>query len=286
MELYHLLCFTVIPLKMNLFNMLLIEPAVSSASERYLLVYMIFVLFGLTVFVIVFFIVFQNRKNKLLTERFEQQQLFDEELVKSTMEIQEQTLKHLGWELHDNVGQLLAYANMQLNMIKSKAPEALKPQVSETVLTLKESLQEVRALSKSLNNEVLLQIGLIPSIENELNRIRRMKFEDAVIVVKGEIVAFENKKHEIILFRILQEFFSNAVKYSNAKVITVILEFQDNHLIITASDDGVGFEINDNIQKGSGLLNMRSRAVLIGATFNIESEPKAGVKLTLNYPLK
>ena len=163
---------------MNVFNLILNEPAVSSASERYLLIYMIFLVFGLTLFVIIFFIIFQKRKNKLLIERFKQQQLFDEEIVKSTMEIQEQTLKHLGWELHDNVGQLLAYASMQLNMIKSKAPEDLKMQVSETVTTLKESLQEVRALSKSLNSEVLLHMGLIPSIENELNRLRRMKFED------------------------------------------------------------------------------------------------------------
>ncbi|MFC4722044.1 sensor histidine kinase [Geojedonia litorea] len=260
------------------------EQLVSTDAERYLLAYMVVVLLVITTLVIVFFIVFQKRKNKLLMDKIKQQQLFDEELQQAQTEIQEQTLKHVSWELHDNVGQLLAYANMQLNLIASKASEDIKSKVNETKDVIKESLKEVRSLSKSLNNEVILNLGFETSIGNELNRLRKMKFESAELYIKGEKVNLSNKKHEIIMFRILQEFFSNSVKYSEAKNLKVELDYQQDKLLIQASDDGLGFNI-ETAQKGSGLLNMQSRAELIQAQLELKSRPNEGVRLTLTYPL-
>lgn len=259
------------------------ERAVSTAAERYLLVYMIGVLVIVTSLVIIFFIVFQKRKNKLLIEKFEQQQAFEEELTQTQTEIQEQTLKHVGWELHDNVGQLLAYASMQLTMLSSQVDASFKGKLDETSSVIKDSLKEVRMLSKSLNSEVLLNSGFQQSITNELNRLKRMKFESAEMHVSGTVVDFANKKHEIILFRILQEFFSNAVKYSQANHLKVTLTYQPQLLVIEATDDGVGFDMN-TIEKGSGLINMKSRAELINAKFQLTSKPDEGVHLRLEYP--
>lgn len=269
----------------NFLNILsLQERTVSTAAERYLLVYMIVVLLIVTTLVIVFFVVFQKRKNKLLIENFKQQQAFDEELSRTQSEIQEQTLKHIGWELHDNVGQLLAYASMQLNMLSSQVGEDFKGKVDDTSNIIKDSLKEVRMLSKSLNNEVILNIGFEQSISNELNRLKRMKFASAELLIKGNQVEMPNKKHEIIIFRILQEFFSNSVKYSEASHLKVQLNYEPKLLIIEASDDGIGFDVATT-EKGSGLINMKSRAELIGSQFNLDSKPDEGVHLRIEYPL-
>jgi len=131
------------------------ERLVSTDAERYLLMYMVAVLVIVTALVIVFFIVFQKRKNKLLLDKLEQQRVFDEEIQKTQTEIQEQTLKHIGWELHDNVGQLLAYASMQLNLISSQVSADLKDKMNDTTNTIKESLKEVRLLSTSLHRDVI-----------------------------------------------------------------------------------------------------------------------------------
>src|SRR5690606_41673947 len=106
--------------------------AISPAAERYLMIYMLAVLVIVTALVIIFFIVIQKRKNKLLLDKLKQQQEFDEEIVRTQTEIQEQTLKHIGWELHDNVGQLLAYASMQMNMLAAQAGDAMKERVEST----------------------------------------------------------------------------------------------------------------------------------------------------------
>ncbi len=252
-------------------------------EEIALIGYVIFALLLLCVMIILFFVTFQKRKHKLLLEQIEQQKRFDEEISRTQTEIQEQTLKHVGWELHDNVGQLLAYANMQLKMVTSKVPEELKNKMDEASESVKESLKEVRSLSKSLNNEVLLNLGFEESISNELNRLKRMKFESAQLQINGSQKEIQDKKHELILFRILQEFFSNSVKYSEAENIDVSLNYQESQLIITASDNGVGFDMETS-EKGSGLINMKSRAELINATFSLVSKPNEGVTLKIKYP--
>ena len=269
----------------NLLFTLLQEPKVSTAAERYLLIYMIGVLVIVTTLVILFFIVFQKRKNKLLLDRIKQKQAFEVELSNAQTEIQEQTLKNIGWELHDNVGQLLAAASMQMNILKTQIGEDVKENFTEAASTVKQSLKEVRMLSRSLNNEVVLNIGFEQSIENELNRLKKLKFATAELNVKGEIIPFKNAKHEIIIFRILQEFFSNTVKYSEAKNLSVKLNYLEDKLIIVASDDGKGFDI-ETVQKGSGLLNMKSRAKLINTEYSLNSKVGEGVTLELKYPYK
>ncbi|MFD2823768.1 sensor histidine kinase [Lacinutrix iliipiscaria] len=260
------------------------QGPVSTSAERYLLVYMIGVLLIVCSLIIIFFIVFQKRKNQLLLDKIKQQQIFDEEISRTQTEIQEQTLKNIGWELHDNVGQLLSVASMQLSILGTQVSEEVKANITETTNIVRESLKEVRSLSKSLNNEVILNIGFEKSITNELDRLKRMKFTSAELSVKGEKVVISDKKHEIIMFRILQEFFSNSVKYSEAKNLSVKLDYKKDFLIINASDDGKGFDV-DTAELGSGLLNMKSRAELIKAKFNLSSKPNKGVLLTLEYPL-
>ncbi|GAA3627546.1 sensor histidine kinase [Flavivirga jejuensis] len=260
------------------------ERLASTASERYLLIYMITVLVIVTSLVVIFFMVFQKRKNKLLLDKIKQKQAFEEEIAQAQTEIQEQTLKNIGWELHDNVGQLLSFASMQLSILKMQVADDVKEKFKDTSDALKNSLSEVRALSKTLNNEVVLNIGFEKSITNELDRLKKMKFTSAELKTVGEKIDFTDRKHEIIIFRILQEFLSNSVKYSEAENLTITIEYQVENLKITATDDGKGFDIND-IEKGSGLINMKSRASLIHAELDLLSKPNEGVQLIINYPI-
>ncbi|MEN3322176.1 histidine kinase [Mariniflexile soesokkakense] len=264
--------------------LLLEQLPASTSAERYLLMYMIAVLLIVTSLVIIFFVVFLKRKNKLLFDKIKQQQAFEAEITQAQTETQEQTLKNIGWELHDNIGQLLSFANMQLSILKMQVTDDVKEKFKDTSDALKESLAEVRALSKTLNNEVVLNVGFEKAIINELNRLKKMKFNSAELKKIGESIEFKNRKHEIILFRILQEFLSNSVKHSEAKNINIILNYQTNKLVITAKDDGKGFNLGET-EKGSGLINMKSRAVLINAKLEMTSKKDEGIQLILNYPM-
>tara|TARA_R110002012_G_scaffold319023_1_gene538496 strand:+ start:46230 stop:47069 length:840 start_codon:yes stop_codon:yes gene_type:complete len=270
----------------NTLAILLQNPKpISTSAERNLLIYMVFVLIILFSFFIVFFIVFLKRKNKMISEKLQQEQDFQEQISNIQIEIQEQTLKNIGQELHDNIGQLLSVANMQMSIMNLHVQEAIKEQFAETKNVVKDSLSEVRALSKSLNSDVIVNRGFQKSVKNEVTRLNKLKLLSAKLEIVGDVTLFSNSKDSIILFRIIQGFISNTVKYASAASLIVKLDYQEKHLIINIADDGKGFDMN-LAKTGSGLINMKSRADLIKADFNMHSEIKQGTSLQINYPYR
>lgn len=238
----------------------------------------------LVVVIIVIFSIFQNRKMKFLLEKRADEIRFEEEIIKSQLETQEQTLQNISWELHDNVGQLLSVAKMQLNMLQPDVANGQKTILDETGDIIAKSLQEIRTLSKLLNPETVKNMGLQEAIELELQRFNRMNFLEASLNIVGSQKNID-QKDEIILFRILQEFLSNSIKHAKAKSLKVNLNYESEKLVIIAKDSGVGFEESE-INKGSGLINMQSRAKLIGVDFSLKSKKDKGATLTLTYPYK
>lgn len=253
-------------------------------EEILLIVYFILVILFLAGFTVLFFITYQRRKNKILKEKFEAEQKFKEELSTARLEIQEATLKNVSWELHDNIGQLLSIAKMQMNMLTKSVMQQNQDAFKEVQKLVADSLAEVRALSRSLNNEMIDQKGLIASVENEMERFNRLQVLKATLTVKGETYSI-SQEDTIIIFRILQEFFTNVIKYSGASRLEVEFDFTPGLLHIHTYDDGRGFDTRLP-PKGSGLLNMKSRAEMIKADFSLKSSPGEGTSLSLRYPTK
>ncbi len=258
---------------------------ISTKAERNLIIYMITVLIIICSLVILFFVFYQKRKNELLLKNVEQQRRFDEELIKTQQEIQEETLKHIGRELHDNIGQMLVMSTMQMNAASKVVTDDVKIKVNNAAETLKSTLDEVRSLSKSLNSDVIFNIGFVATLENEISHLNKSGLIEASLSIIGEKVDFENKKDEIILFRILQEFFSNTLKYAEAEHINVTLSYKEQFLNIKVEDDGVGFNL-ETADRSSGLINMEKRAELLNAMFQLKSQPENGTILTLEYPFR
>ena len=258
------------------------ERLVSTDAQRYLLIYMIAVLVIVTGLVILFFIVFQKRKNKLLLDKYEQQRKFEKELSQAQTEIQEETLKGVARELHDNVGQLLSFASMQLNLASTLAKDSIKNTIDDTKDVVKDAIQEIRALSTSLNSDIISNLGLEESIEREIGRLNKLNKISGELTVKGDERDI-SPNDSIILFRIFQEFLSNTIKYSEAESFKVNMTYSDRSLKLIVEDNGKGFD-ESSIKAGSGLINMKNRAALIHTDFSLRSQPGEGVKLILKYP--
>ncbi|MDX1762127.1 MAG: histidine kinase [Christiangramia sp.] len=253
-------------------------------EEILLIIYFILVIFFLAGFTVLFFITYQRRKNKILKEKYEAEQNFKAELSNVRLEIQEATLKNVSWELHDNIGQLLSVASMQINLLNKKVKEENQKGFQEVKDLVASSLSEIRALSRSLNNEVIDYVGLQASVKNEIDRFNRLEVIDARLEVTGQ--PFEiGQEDSIILFRILQEFFSNVIKYAGASELLVRFNYNTTYLEILAEENGRGFDVEEQ-QAGSGLLNMRSRAEIINTEFDLKSSIGQGTSLSLRYPTK
>ena len=182
------------------------------------------------------------------------------------------------------MGQLLSVVNIQLNLLLNRTPDEYHPQIKESKGVISDIVQEVRSLSKILNNDVIQQNGLIRSLEIEIERFNRMKFLDAHMEIKGEEISLVNE-HEILIFRILQEFLSNEIKHAKASELSVSLDYSRDFLAILAIDNGVGFDVHKK-SESSGMQTMRGRAMLVEAEFNLTSNIGEGTQLSLIYPMK
>ena len=144
------------------------------------------------------------------------------------------------------------------------------------------TIHKVRKIATDLRPGILDDIGLAAAIEWQGKDFSERTGIQFAFNLDEELQMDE--KRSTAFFRILQEFLSNSVKYSEAKNINIILNYQMNNLVITAKDDGKGFDFN-KAEMGSGLINMKSRATLIDANLELISRPSEGVKLEIIYPI-
>lgn len=231
----------------------------------------------LVITMVTLFIVFSRRKDKLLLEQRETKKKFEREIAETQIEIREETLKNISWELHDNIGQLLTLAKIQLQ-------SATKENINEVSETIGKSLSELRLLSKLINPDAIREIKLKKAIQLEIDRFNRLNFIKSELTVTGKERDIDEKAGTV-MFRIIQEFFSNTIKHSRATTLSISMNFLDNELQIIAKDNGVGFTEDEVRGKGIGLQNMKNRAELIGAKANLTSEIGEGTTLTINYKI-
>jgi len=244
----------------------------------------------LAVFIISFTLIFQKRQVAFLREKAILKAQFSEEILKSQIEVQNTTLQQIGQELHDNIGQLLSVAKINLNILEgTDQEEENQDYIKQTNEIIGQSIHDLRSLTKSLDGDFVQQFGLQESITHELQRIRKTKRFETETLVNGEAYTLGFEK-EIILFRIFQEFLTNSLKHSGAKHIKVIFFYDEELFKLSVSDDGKGFDYEKVIthtmfDSGAGLRNINRRCELIGGNCKLKSVVGTGTQLDIELPV-
>jgi len=239
---------------------------------------------GLTGFIVYFVVLYRNKQLKNKKEQEQLQANFRQELLKTQIEIQEQTLNHTSREIHDNITQVLSFVKLTLGLTKNLNPKETQVKINESRELVGQTINDLRDLSKSLSFEYITSLGLVKTIEKEVERINKSGLIDMTFLVDGEAYTL-GEQRELVLFRIFQEALNNALKHSRAKHFKITLQYHSDLFNLTLEDDGAGFSMEtlDN-KSGSGLRNMENRAALIGGVAIINSSPDKGcsVNVTLN----
>ncbi|MBK8852433.1 MAG: histidine kinase [Saprospiraceae bacterium] len=225
-----------------------------------------------------------QKKIGFLLEKQRTQLAFEAEIARTRIEIQEQDLKNISWELHDNIGQLLSVAKLQLTMIKPPELEEDARILAESTEMISDVLAQIRMLSRSLNHEYIVFNGLVKSIELEVERLNRLRFLQAFFKIEGDVIHME-QENEILLFRMVQESMSNVIKHAKATILNITLRFEPRNLIIEIEDNGMGMEPAQN-EKGIGLNNVLSRATMLNAQVSYHNAFPHGVKVIIDCPLR
>ena len=234
-------------------------------------------------FIIILFI-YRKRKLKHVKEVEIMNERFSKELLQTQLEVQQQTMKYIGREIHDNIGQKLTLAALYSQQIdhEKRYPE-IDERISSVSKIINESLSELRSLSKNLTSDYIAQTSLIALIKNECDKLNasgfcRVNFKSTITNMNASY----NVKN--IIIRIIQEFMQNSLKHADCSIIDIEAVETKNGLEIATADNGKGFIANETTGKGIGLVNIKKRVEAIGAFVLIESAPLAGTKMKLIIP--
>ncbi len=240
-----------------------------------------FLLLGL--FILVLAALYSRKQRKNRTEKQLMKTQFEQELLQTQIEIQEQTLKTISQEIHDNVGQVLSLAKLNINTIEPA--EHNKAKLADTKNLISKAINDLRNLSRSLHGERIGEIGLQEAVANELKILQNTGQFKTELVIIGQPYKLDPQK-EMVLFRIVQEASHNTVKHANASSLILTMDYKPDMFCLTIADNGGGFEANKlhSPQIGIGLKSMRNRAALIGGQFLLQSSKNNGTTISIEIP--
>lgn len=233
------------------------------------------------VFLILFLIESQRRKRRYYLQQLDRERAYQRELIQSQVEIQEQTLQQIAQEIHDNINQSLSLAKLNLNTVDLQQPEKATDKIESSRDLVAKAIQDLRDLSRSLNADSALSIGLVRAIERELTLMEKSNLYTTKLSMRGQQPHIDPRK-ELILFRVFQEALNNIIKHAKATEIRVEIDYSDQQMRLRIADNGAGFQ-TEAASEGIGLHNIRNRAALIGAKLEMDSSP-AGTILELTLP--
>jgi len=206
-----------------------------------------------------------------------------------------QERNRLAREIHDGLAQSLAGAILQLDRLErlqeadTRGAQRLLQSVREY---LRETLLDVRRSIFNLRPSPVDEQGLPEALRREIQRLKEKGLTadaDLRFDVRGE----QRRLSPLVedeAFRIAQEGLTNALKHAGATEITVGLHFFPDRLRLTVRDNGQGFRLADAIRgaqgRGSfGLTGMSERAERLSASFDVDSRPETGTRITVEIPL-
>lgn len=235
-------------------------------------------------FILAMLYLHQKRQQKHLIELENVRTNFEKELLKTQLEIQEQTFQYISQEIHDNIGQFISLAKLRLNTLDFGNIFFVKEQIADSTDLLTKALEDLRDLSRSLSSELIRSNGLAAAVELQIAQLKKLEQPEVSYEVGGEYQFLDEQK-EIFILRILQEALNNIIRHSGARKVAIHLSYMETHLSLSITDDGKGFDpalIGNG--RTSGIINMTRRAKMIGANFNINSTIGDGTVVDLSVP--
>ena len=245
-----------------------------------------FVIIGtvLILFFVLFFYLFiiqmHRRRTMHKREMYELKTQYEQTILKAQLEIQEQTFRNISQEIHDNIGQVLSLAKLNLNTFGAE-PTAEKVSITEELLG--KAISDLRDLSKSLNTEKITDIGLPGAISHELRLIEKaVRIQTSFTCNCAEL--YLSPEQTIVVFRMIQESLNNILKHAKANLVQIEINATHEMSDIMIADNGIGFEVEklNLLETGIGLKSMKQRAELIGGTLNVTSAVQKGTSVHIH----
>jgi two-component system, NarL family, sensor kinase len=247
-----------------------------------IIIFGIFIFMTIGFFLLVLLYLYNKKQNTFRIEKKLLRSMHQEALLQTQVEIQEQTLKNISEEIHDNVGQVLSLAKLHLNTFEDTESELNRVKINDTRQLVSKAINDLRNLSRSLYGDKIAELELHESLGNELKILENTGQYKTRLQVSGDRYKLDPQQ-QMVVFRIVQESINNAVKHAKAREITIDINYTQRSFKLTVTDNGNGFEAGSLLptETGIGIKSMQNRAKLIGASLNIISKTGEGTVIEI-----
>ncbi len=213
-------------------------------------------------------------------------------LAQRLLTVQDLERERISRELHDSMGEYLTTLIMRIGTIcrsSGKYSPKMSAELDYVENLAKDMAEECRRISLELSPLMIEKRGLIPAIENMIERWKdhtniRIRFD----LSSGKLNL--NTQQELTLYRILQESLTNIYRHAAAESVSVQLLREKDYVRLIVTDDGKGFDYSDELLEaksgGLGLLSMRERVTAINGAIEICSKSGQGTRINVRLPLE
>lgn len=228
---------------------------------------------------LLFYFQFTRKKQRLKLNQQLLEQKYQQALLEVGREVQEHTFQSIAQEIHDNVGQLLSLAKLNLSILAMEHSQVhsikdIRDQISDAI-------QQLRQISLGYQGDRLLENGLLTGIEFLMQQMKKTGLF-AIHFQSAPNYLHISNNDGLFIYRIFQELMQNIIRHSGATDIWVTIYEQPDEYQFEVRDNGNGFEsTQDPMNFGIGLRSITQRAALIGADLQIKSTPGAGTQVSL-----
>ena len=244
-------------------------------------------IFGLIALAIIIsllgFILYKQQVLKNIKQQKDNELLLALEKIESQNQLQEQRLT-ISRDLHDNIGAQLSFIVSAIDTIKyyiSDTNEPVSNKLTSIGIFAKETIQELRDTIWAMNKPSITINDLKSRIANFMEKAK-LSHQNIQILLKSDANIADEQSFSglqgLNIFRIIQEATNNAVKYSEATEIKINISKTNNQIHFEIIDNGNGF-VEQEVEAGNGLLNMRKRALELGNELIINSEKGKGTSI-------
>jgi signal transduction histidine kinase len=186
-------------------------------------------------------------------------------------------------DLHDEIGPMLSAVKLRINCLEVEAEED-KEDIRNTSGHIDELIRRMREISFDLMPNTLIRKGLVMAITEFVEYCGQHSILNITFKNKGDITLEEQKA--INLYRIVQEVVHNAIKHSRATNLELELTSEEHQIILSATDNGIGFDHDLSLREatGLGLRNLLSRTEIMNGKMFVESKKDKGTRFLFEIP--
>ena len=200
------------------------------------------------------------------------------------LEAQEGERLRVAQDLHDQVGQTLTAALLELEHVAHNVPEASRPEVEAVQEIVQVGLEDIRRIARELRPEALDDLGLPSALAALTERFARQARIEIDLLIESELPAL-SREAELVIYRVAQEALTNVARHSGSATAELRLERAGpDRVSLTVADAGRGLPADATA--GGGMQGMAERASIVEAALAVGRRDAAGTEIRLDVPIE